>query len=558
MDIVLYQPDLPGPSEIDETGGEMILCEDNQLQSDVCDTWDKSDIPSSPPVQQNQELYEKFVRNSKMIDDSSSDPLSGPSGSCKRNIHNTAREDQETIQPTPKKNSNNQFEVFDDDDSTSDIIASAPRLDSSKYAKPGPEDISHASKINQQQDKLSVNEELLIARDHIVRAYYATQNRNEQSRLLDLLEIFREYTEKGHLTKASNIITTQIANLEQATKQIETKTRSLQKTHNPSTIQQNSAEGSKVNQQAQSSHPPTMASIAGKNMESSNQCYEWTVVGKKTSAQAKVTHPTQPKTKKTRRVILIQNPSETTTVSPLQARNHINQAFSAKGVKGPVIALVSKTHGNNIAITTTDEYTADFFIEKKDIWQSIIPHETIQKDEPWYKVVAHGIPLADFDNDEGMEMIKDEVSIFNKGLKPIGMPHWISTIENRKVNKAGSVAIAFATEEEANRAIRNRLYIAGISVRVTKFHTVAPTTQCTNCQGFGHLDSYCRKQASCGLCGDKHSTQQHYCSVCKSKGKSCTHLSPKCVNCTGDHQANSKTCQVYLAIKNKDIDMELL
>ena len=157
-----------------------------------------------------------------------------------------------------------------------------------------------------------------------------------------------------------------------------------------------------------------------------------------------------------------------------------------------------------------------------------------------------------------MEMIKSEIKTFNKGLNPIGMPHWISSRENRQVKQAGSVAIAFATQQEAERAIWNRLYIAGISSRVTKFYNVAQTTQCDKCQAFGHVESYCRRNAACRLCGaHDHSTQQHYCSVCKSKGVHCSHLAPKCANCEGDHTANTKTCQVYLSIQDKAEDSEL-
>lgn len=141
-----------------------------------------------------------------------------------------------------------------------------------------------------------------------------------------------------------------------------------------------------------------------------------------------------------------------------------------------MLNVVAKTKNNNISVTTTEDYSAEFFLEEKEVWERIIPHTSAQKDAPWYKVVALGIPLAAFPNENGMEMIKNEVSTFNKGLNPIGRPHWISTIENLQEKKAGSVAIAFATEAEANKAIRNSLYIAVISVRVTKFFSVAPTT----------------------------------------------------------------------------------
>jgi hypothetical protein len=70
---------------------------------------------------------------------------------------------------------------------------------------------------------------ILEARDLIVLASTLTNSRDEQTRLLDLLSIFREYTEKGSLFKASTIITTQIANLESATRQLASKTRDLNK-----------------------------------------------------------------------------------------------------------------------------------------------------------------------------------------------------------------------------------------------------------------------------------------------------------------------------------------
>lgn len=421
---------------------------------------------------------------------------------------------------------------------------------------------------------------ILQARDLLVQAYTLTPDRGEQAQILDLLEIFREYTERGILKKASSIIASQVANLETAARQIETKAKSLTKAVTPALPFLNQSQKNNRQQQAQQqvqsqtqtqtlgqsqpqplqSHPKhtSMAAIAAHGSLQSSSPLEWTVVGKKQSQNTNnQNQPSAKKPKLTRRVILIQRLESSTKIQPLAARNTINNAFALRGIKGPVVNVVAKTNNNNIAITMTEDYSADFFLEKKDIWEKIIPHISVQKDEPWFKVVAHGIPIADFKDEHGMEMIKSEVVIFNKGLKPIGMPHWISTRESRQVKLAGSVAIAFATEAEANRAIRNRLYIAGTSVRVTKFFTVAPTTQCTNCLAFGHLDSYCRKEPKCSLCGEQHSTHQHYCSACKCKGKSCSHLQPKCVNCTGNHPATSKTCETFKSLLKRTDEIEL-
>ena len=75
-----------------------------------------------------------------------------------------------------------------------------------------------------------------------------------------------------------------------------------------------------------------------------------------------------------------------------------------------------------------------------------------------------------------MSLVVEEIQTFNKGLTPIRTPYWLTSPDKRQNQRAGLVVVAFATEEEANRAIRHRLYIAGISVRVLKFYSIAPTT----------------------------------------------------------------------------------
>ncbi|KAI0990901.1 hypothetical protein K3495_g17286, partial [Podosphaera aphanis] len=111
--------------------------------------------------------------------------------------------------------------------------------------------------------------------------------------------------------------------------------------------------------------PParSWANIAG---VSKTQSKEWTVVQPKKKAA--------PKARKSNRVILLQDETTRQKFSPLQVRDKINQAFKAKGVEGPVVAIVSSTRKENIAITTTEPYSAEFFMEKVDIWKNLAPH----------------------------------------------------------------------------------------------------------------------------------------------------------------------------------------
>ena len=290
---------------------------------------------------------------------------------------------------------------------------------------------------------------------------------------------------------------------------------------------------------------PSFVSVASTGTSFSSSPYEWTTVQPKTKPKPKAEKPA-----KSNRLILVQSVA-TTELSSLALRNAFNKAFVNKGVAGPVVATVSRTLGRNIVVSTTSQFSADYLLENQPIWEHLVPFKLAQKDEPWYKVVLHGIPIADFNNFEGMALIIEEIKTFNKGFTPIGTPYWLTSAEKRQHQLAGSVAVAFATAAEASRAIRHRLYVAGISVRVEKLYTTAATTQCLKCQGFGHLNSYCKQVPTCRLCGDKHATQQHVCSTCSAKGTKCAHLVPKCANCKEAHTADFKSCESLIAIKNK-------
>jgi hypothetical protein len=58
---------------------------------------------------------------------------------------------------------------------------------------------------------------ILETRDLLVKAAGLTKEYDKQTRLLDLIEIFREYAEKKKVLKTSNIIVSQIVSLENTT-----------------------------------------------------------------------------------------------------------------------------------------------------------------------------------------------------------------------------------------------------------------------------------------------------------------------------------------------------
>ena len=111
---------------------------------------------------------------------------------------------------------------------------------------------------------------------------------------------------------------------------------------------------------------------------------------------------------------------QASSFSAISTRNLLNSAFRAKGIKGLVISMVSLSLKGNIIVNTTPEFNSDFLVQNEATIKGVLPLVTsIQKGEPWYKVIIHGLPIREFDTDEGMDLVLEEIKTFNKGLEPI-------------------------------------------------------------------------------------------------------------------------------------------
>jgi hypothetical protein len=411
---------------------------------------------------------------------------------------------------------------------------------------------------------------VLEARDLLVRAYSTTTSRVEQGKLLDLLQIFREYTESGIIQKTSSILATQVANLEQASRKIESQARNNQSTW--AKIAQIQPSSQAINQPITGQ---SQASATGLNQASATgpkrpKTQDWTLVTSKKGSSNGTSSNTSPITREKayskasgpsklalsrRCTLLLVHQVQASSFSSIYIRDLINNAFKANGIEKPVISTVSLSIKGNIVVYTTPEFNADFLVEKKAIIKGVLPLvKDLQKGEPWYKVIIHNLPIQEFNTSDGMDLVISEITTFNKGLTPIGRPYWLTSPEARNsgLNRLGSVVVAFPIEEQANRAIKNKLFIAGISAKVVKYRTFSSSIQCKNCSSFGHLDKFCKKEPKCILCASPHIVTEHFCTICKLKGKRCIHLTPKCINCNStSHSADSKLCEVFLALKNK-------
>ena len=155
-----------------------------------------------------------------------------------------------------------------------------------------------------------------------------------------------------------------------------------------------------------------------------------------------------------RRLVLITDEKD----QPLDAfsiRNQVNQLFASKlQVKKPVLASIVRTKGKqNILLTTTEEYNAEFLIKYKEIWRNCFHFQREQKLEPWVQVVAHGVPTLPFLGEGGSKLLKEEIETFNPiGIQ--GLPRWIISSVKRHDPQTRFGSIVF-TIKNKNKKTRN-------------------------------------------------------------------------------------------------------
>ena len=81
------------------------------------------------------------------------------------------------------------------------------------------------------------------------------------------------------------------------------------------------------------------------------------------------------------------------------------------------VALVTPLAKGNKIVTTTLAFLAKYLLENQEIWKDITEFKAAQPITPWFKVVIHKLLT-----NHSLEVLKEEIKIFNKGLKVVGNP----------------------------------------------------------------------------------------------------------------------------------------
>ena len=134
-------------------------------------------------------------------------------------------------------------------------------------------------------------------------------------------------------------------------------------------------------------------------------------------------------------------------------------------------------------------------------------------------------------------------TVLSETMGNIPMDDLLTTLENQGVSKIERIKRKVENElRDTNRYIItfNRTKLPPL-LKLTEWHheiveTYVPKpARCTRCQTFGHFRKWCNKDRDlCVRCGG----DDHFAGECTND--------PKCVNCSGNHPANSTDCPTYI------------
>ena len=86
-----------------------------------------------------------------------------------------------------------------------------------------------------------------------------------------------------------------------------------------------------------------------------------------------------------KRLVVVTNSTSKPVLDAKEQRDVINATLSSVASNIPVVASVSISVKNNLVLTTTPNFSADFLLQHQDKWQKAlsIEHTRIQKQEKW-------------------------------------------------------------------------------------------------------------------------------------------------------------------------------
>ena len=285
------------------------------------------------------------------------------------------------------------------------------------------------------------------------------------------------------------------------------------------------------------------------------------VTGK--NRKRKNTIPNPPKLEPERRRVIFWREPTSPEKSEADLMLVLNESLQKAGIPAYTrFSRVGYSQSGAISALLTEKSNAENLVRDhsnmliraaKSVDEKVIDIEALER---WQRLKVHGMSLARYLGEGKMELLCREIES-STGIQLKTLPRWLIS-ETRLVERLESgsgrgsaIVITVGNSAEASKLCSKGLRFGGALKVVEKYWEAGPNLVCMSCAGVGHdrLGECGDRAIQCVICAGAHKAENHRCGVtgCIVKmGKICTHVTPKCANCGGSHQATAFKCPARL------------
>jgi outer membrane murein-binding lipoprotein Lpp len=241
--------------------------------------------------------------------------------------------------------------------------------------------------------------------------------------------------------------------------------------------------------------------------------------------------------------------SERQATADLALRQVNSVLVNNKDVLAPPFIRARVTMRGSIVFTTNNNQNNVVYEHYTTIIADALAYhgkcEKVEIGKRYSQFLLHGIPTHLTPPE-----IADSIATNYPQLIQGQTPRWLIPT-NRREHKTHSTIVMTLTGNVKKASIgRQNLIVCNRECQLEDYISYGRSTQCHNCQTYGHPAALCRNNSCCAVCAGPHRTKEHPCSlpVCK-KGPTCIHPPIRCVNCNSPHKATDPNCPERIKLR---------
>jgi hypothetical protein len=233
------------------------------------------------------------------------------------------------------------------------------------------------------------------------------------------------------------------------------------------------------------------------------------------------------------------------------ALRRVNSAFiDTKDVDVPPFIRARVTIRGSIIFTTSNCQNNVVYEDYITIIADALSYygkcERVEIGKRFSQFLLHGVPTH-----FSLPEISDSITTNYRQLVQVQTPRWLTPADRRERKTHSTIVMTLAGNVKKADIGRQHLIICNRECQLDEYIAYGRSTQCRNCQRYGHPAALCHDSSRSAVCAEPHQTKDHPCNLpaCK-KGPTCTHPPIRCANCNTPHKASDPNCPERIKLRS--------